>query len=111
MGDLPTSWRAKAAKMRADRESARPGDPSLPFDEGYETALIECAEELERKPTYTERAGLPEALLSSVFLGLLQEWAALDGGSWHVERHARSKAALMARTKAAIAQAKELTDA
>lgn len=38
-------------------------------------------------------------------LALLQRWSALDGGSWHVERHAREKAELLADTRAAIAKA------
>jgi len=37
-------------------------------------------------------------------LGLLQQWAALDGGDWNVERHAREKAELLAETRATITE-------
>ncbi len=38
-------------------------------------------------------------------LFIAQRWAAIDGGSWHVERHAREKAELLADTNTAIAKA------
>ncbi len=38
-------------------------------------------------------------------LFIAQRWAAIDGGSWHVERHAREKAELLADTATAIAKA------
>lgn len=38
-------------------------------------------------------------------LSIAQRWAAIDGGAWHVERHAREKAELLAETRAAIAKA------
>jgi hypothetical protein len=40
-------------------------------------------------------------------LSIAKRWAALDGGAWNVERHAAEKAALLADTKAAIAEAEE----
>lgn len=39
-------------------------------------------------------------------LSIAQRWAALDGGAWAVERHAREKAELLTDTRAAIARAK-----
>lgn len=38
-------------------------------------------------------------------ISIAQRWAVLDGGVWHVERHAREKAELLAETRAAIAKA------
>lgn len=38
-------------------------------------------------------------------LSIARRWAALDGGSWHVERHANDKKELLADTNAAIAKA------
>lgn len=38
-------------------------------------------------------------------LHLASRWAALDGGAWHVERHAREKAELLAETEAAVREA------
>jgi hypothetical protein len=38
-------------------------------------------------------------------LSLAKRWAALDGGAWHVGRHAQDKAELLAETLAAIAKA------
>ena len=38
-------------------------------------------------------------------LAIAERWAALDGGSWHVQRHANEKAELLAETIAAIAAA------
>ena len=38
-------------------------------------------------------------------LSIAERWAALDGGAWHVERHAREKRELMEDTRAAIAKA------
>ena len=38
-------------------------------------------------------------------LSIAKQWAAIDGGAWHVERHAAEKAELLADTRAAIAKA------
>lgn len=38
-------------------------------------------------------------------LSLVKRWAALDGGSWHPDRHATNKAELLAETRDAIAKA------
>lgn len=38
-------------------------------------------------------------------LSIAERWAALDGGAWHVQRHANEKAELLADTAAAIAAA------
>lgn len=38
-------------------------------------------------------------------LSIAERWAALDGGAWHVQRHASEKAELLADTAAAIAKA------
>lgn len=38
-------------------------------------------------------------------LSIAKRWAAIDGGAWHVERHAREKVELLADTHAAIALA------
>lgn len=38
-------------------------------------------------------------------LSIAQQWAAIDGGAWHVERHARAKTELLQATRAAIAKA------
>lgn len=38
-------------------------------------------------------------------LSIAKRWNALDGGSWHVERHARDKEELIVATRAAIAKA------
>lgn len=45
--------------------------------------------------------------MSSVgsLLSIAKRWSALDGGSWHVERHAREKDELLDDTRAAIAKA------
>jgi len=43
---------------------------------------------------------------SPTLLSLAERWAALDGGAWAVDRHAREKAELLADTRAAIARAK-----
>lgn len=40
-------------------------------------------------------------------LSIARRWAALDGGSWHVERHASDKKELLADTNAAIAKASQ----
>lgn len=44
-------------------------------------------------------------------LSIAQRWAAIDGGAWHVERHASEKSELLADTKAAIAKAEAGHDA
>jgi len=38
-------------------------------------------------------------------LSIAKRWAALNGGEWHAERHAREKAELLRDTQAAIAKA------
>jgi hypothetical protein len=38
-------------------------------------------------------------------LSIAEQWVALDGGSWNVERHASEKAALLSVTRSAIAKA------
>jgi hypothetical protein len=38
-------------------------------------------------------------------LSIAQRWAALDGGSWHVQRYAREREELLADTRAVIAKA------
>jgi hypothetical protein len=38
-------------------------------------------------------------------LSIAERWAALDGGAWHVQRHANEKAELLADTAAVIAKA------
>lgn len=38
-------------------------------------------------------------------LSIAKRWAALDAGSWHVDRHAAEKAELLADTRAAIDKA------
>lgn len=60
-------------------------------------------ENLER--SWNDRAGHEAQLLD-----IAKRWAALDGGAWHVECHAREKAELLADTGALISKV-ETTDA
>lgn len=53
----------------------------------------------ENSADYSLIAAAPE------LLSIAKRWAALDGGSWHVDRHAREKAELLADTKALISLA------
>lgn len=49
--------------------------------------------------------GWPEDDAAPDLLSIAKRWAALDGGAWHAERHAREKDELLADTRAAIAKA------
>ena len=56
-----------------------------------------------------ERASMVELLTSAraqrdELLQIARRWSALDGGAWHVQRHASEKAELLADTRAAIAK-------
>lgn len=78
-------------------------DNTDPVAQGW----LDHAEAKGRKPTLSEivagRARKAEP--TPDLLSLLKRWAALDGGIWDVERHARSKAQLLIETRAAIAKA------
>lgn len=43
--------------------------------------------------------------LNAEMLAVAKRWRALDGGAWHVDRHAAEKAELLRDTEAAIAKA------
>lgn len=84
-------------------------------DENAGASYIECSRcaactalHFDRKenldPSWNGRAGHEAELLN-----IAKRWAALDGGLWHVERHAREKSELLADTKALISKV-EKTD-
>jgi len=50
--------------------------------------------------SWNDRKGYEHDLLD-----IAKRWAALDGGSWHIDRHAREKTELLADTKALISKA------
>ncbi len=51
------------------------------------------------------RDALPLIIAAPDLLSIARRWAALDGGAWHVERHAAEKQELLADTRAAISKA------
>lgn len=57
------------------------------------------------KPPVQKFADAQLIAAAPALLSIAKRWAAIDGGSWHPERHAREKAELLADTLAAIAQA------
>ena len=62
------------------------------------TALhFDRKENLDR--SWNDRAGHEDQLFD-----IAKRWAALDGGSWNIDRHAREKSELLADTKALIAK-------
>lgn len=70
------------------------------------SALMEKADNFERAAVANHRRATHQADL----LNIAKRWAALDGGSWHVERHAREKAELLADTKALISKVEQTDD-
>lgn len=65
------------------------------------SALMDKADAFERAAIDNHR----RARRAAELLHIAKRWAALDGGAWHVERHAREKAELLADTKALISKA------
>lgn len=55
------------------------------------------------------RANSKPLVAAPDLLSIAKRWAALDGGSWNVERHAREKSELEADTLAAIRKATEVS--
>lgn len=58
-------------------------------------------------PQHTPQGAANARLIAAApdLLSIAKRWAALDGGSWHVERHAKEKGELLKDTAAAIAKA------
>lgn len=59
-----------------------------------------------------ERVALTELLARAraqrdELLQIARRWSALDGGAWHVQRHASEKAELLADTRAALAKVED----
>ncbi len=71
-------------------------------------AEIYCASSVLPTQALALVAAGPDANLIAAapkLLAIAQRWAALDGGSWDVQRHASEKAELIRDTHAAIADA------
>ena len=80
---------------RTGQAANGPTDVSFPHHSGEDQGLAVAA----------VPAGVDGELIAAApgLLSLLARWAALDGGAWHVEWHAREKAELLAETRAALA--------
>jgi len=58
---------------------------------------------------YVDAKNAPVLAAAPDLLSIAQRWAALDGGDWHVARHASDKAELLADTRAAVSRALDET--
>lgn len=85
------------AKARALIEAHRKATPEPPAVR-YVAATFDCDDGTRAyiRSVINDAPAIALALVEAV--SLLRRWNALDGGSWHVDRHAHNKAELMDNT-------------
>jgi hypothetical protein len=79
----------------------------LPDEDWWSIVALHGTEEVAIIPRRNETDAQNARLIAAApeLLAIAQRWGALDGGAWHVERHAAEKAELLADTRGAIAKA------
>ena len=96
-GNAPSPWAWSDEYRTIDGRATW----SLVAADGY--GILSCDGEENSPPGLNEPRLARLIAAAPILLSIAERWAALDGGSWHVQRNANEKAELLAETITAIA--------